>query len=151
MKPVKTRLGIALMNSIQTLGITQNQMADKCGLSQPTINKVISSKGRADETTLKKITNALDPETNAALLISHLEDEIERAGHKSSDYDIKRNPKKYAKKIEHAMSYIGSRINYDSALAELILDIVVMLERSDPQPVEYVFKETGNMNVAETE
>ena len=144
-----TRLGNALMSILYSEGLKQTDMAEKCQLSQPTINKIMSKPFRVDESTLKKITNALSPDLNACLLIAHLEDEIDRAGHKVADYDIKRNPKKYAKKIENAMQYIGSRINHDSALAELIVDLVVMLQKAEPQTLYEFEAGTGLQNVAE--
>ena len=144
-----TRLGMALLNSLQTLGISQIEMAEKSKLCQATINKIISKKFRVDEKTLNRITNALDPKTNATLLIYHLEDEIERAGHKTTDYDIKHNPKKYSKKVENAMSYISSRINHDHDLAAIIIDIVQMLEKAEPKPVYEFEPGAGALKVAE--
>jgi transcriptional regulator with XRE-family HTH domain len=55
-----TRLGMALLNSLQTLGISQIEMAEKSNLCQATINKIISKKFRVDEKTLNRITNAID-------------------------------------------------------------------------------------------
>jgi len=124
-------------------------MAEKSKLCQATINKIVSKKFRVDEKTLKQITNALDAKTNASLLIYHLEDEIERAGHKTMDYDIKHNPKKYSKRVENAMSYIASRINNDHDLAALIIDIVAMLQKADPKTVYEFETGTGLQNVAE--
>ena len=145
-----TRLGLALMNALQTLGLSQIDMAEKSKLCQATINKIISKKFRVDERTLKQVTNALDPKTNATLLIYHLEDEIERAGHKTMDYDIKHNPKKYSKRVENAMAYISSRINNDHDLAALIIDVVAMLQKADQQPLYDFEAGTGLQNVAET-
>lgn len=146
---MSTRLGTSLMSILYSQGMKQTDMAEKCQLSQPTINKIMSKPFRVDESTLRKITNALSPDLNACLLIAHLEDEIDRAGHKIADYDIKRNPKKFAKKVEHAMHYIGSHINHDPTLAELIIDLVVMLEKSEPKTLYEFEAGTGLKNVAE--
>lgn len=125
---MRTRIGLALTNAMRTLGITQTELAEKADTSQSTINTIICTTTRVHPDTLKKITHALDSNTNASLLIAHLEDEIERAGHKTINYDIRRNTAKYNADVEHAIAYVVSRVNYDHDLAQLIIDLVAMLE-----------------------
>lgn len=87
----KTYLGQAIGFYLTKLGWTQGQLSEKAGLSQPTISQLISTPTRINTKSLKDICHCWpSPEINLLILIEHLRDEIERAGHDAqTDIDMR--------------------------------------------------------------
>ena len=101
---MRTKISLAILNALASSNLTQTQFAAKAGTTQSTINSIISTDLRITPETLRKITHAIGNNHNASILIAHLEDEITRAGHKTTDFDIRHNPREFNQKITETMS-----------------------------------------------
>lgn len=83
-----TNLGRAVAYICSVKGTTQTQIAHNAGLSQVILSRACSGT-RPEVKTLRALcTCQPDPRDNLELLVAHLRDEIERAGHGTHEIEI---------------------------------------------------------------
>jgi transcriptional regulator with XRE-family HTH domain len=83
-----SHLGRAVAFICTTKGTTQTQIAAHAGLSQVILSRACSGT-RPEVRSLRALcTCQPDPRDNLDLLVAHLRDEIERAGHSTADIEI---------------------------------------------------------------
>jgi transcriptional regulator with XRE-family HTH domain len=124
---MKTRhLGAALSNLISIKKTNQIKVAEKSGVSQPAINRIIQG-ARPTPETLKLITNAWEKKDGIALLIEHLRDEIERSGQLNDEINITpRDGDDYNTLADTLIS--AARIDHD--VRALLIDLANLINRS---------------------
>jgi transcriptional regulator with XRE-family HTH domain len=78
-----------LLEVIAAQGISQRKLAEICGLSSSGISYLVNG-GRPDATNLALIISKAtsSPELRQRLVLAHLRDEVERAGHRPADYSL---------------------------------------------------------------
>jgi len=120
-----SRIGQRLSLELFNQGIQQKTLADTTKLSQATITQIIASeKRRISPESLKAICHAFNHETNIRLLISHLQDEIDRSGYDGDNTlniheSKKHNDSKRAKILAELTSLAMTNDNLYSILFEL--------------------------------
>lgn len=81
-KTSKTYIGNSITRELSRLSMTQRELAERAGLSQAAVSAIQRGDIRPDPETIKKLTSCWpDEKTNLTVLISHLRDELLRAGH----------------------------------------------------------------------
>jgi transcriptional regulator with XRE-family HTH domain len=85
----RTQFGRAIYAERAQLGMTQDQLAQRAGLSAPGINRAENKRRRVEIDTLRALCTCWPvPASNIKVLIAHLHDEIARAGHCGDEYEI---------------------------------------------------------------
>ena len=71
----------ALALEMERAGITQNEIATRAHITQPSAWRILHGRCRLAPETLRLITHCMiDHNANGRLLIAHLRDELQRAG-----------------------------------------------------------------------
>jgi transcriptional regulator with XRE-family HTH domain len=87
-----THIGRAVRAAIAATGETQTAIAQRAGLHPSAVCRIISSSRRPDVSTLRAICSPAawrSPARAVAVLVEHLRDEIERAGHPPAAVDMR--------------------------------------------------------------
>lgn len=85
----RSQVATAICQELTRCGIKYIDIAKSSGITHGAISQIVSHGFRLSPGTLKKLTHAWpEPLSNVRILIAHLMDEIDRAGHKSEQYLI---------------------------------------------------------------
>lgn len=128
---MQTYLGKAINYALTRSSITQQQLADRSDLLQPTIARIIGKGIRATPESLTALTHCWDPITNMRICVAHLRDEIERMGHDNTMIEMKIKGTAATNGEEDDIEVIKSHIADDQNLAALIHDLVLLLKSAD--------------------
>jgi len=128
---MQTYLGKAINYALNRSSITQQQLADRSDLLQPTIARIISKGIRATPESLNALTHCWDPITNMRVCVAHLRDEVERMGHDNTMIEMKIKGTSATNKEEDDIEVIKSHIADDQNLAALIHDLVLLIKSAE--------------------
>lgn len=129
----KTYIGRVLSYEMQRMGMTQSALSDRASVPQPTISQIIATDVRIAPTSLAALTHCWPtPEANGRVLIAHLRDEINRAGHDAENAVEIRWPNgdKATTMAARSLAVIQSHLA-DPDVAALIHDLAKVLRRAD--------------------
>ena len=145
---MQTYLGRSINYALNRISITQQQLADRSNLLQPTIARIISKGIRATPESLNALTHCWDPITNMRICVAHLRDEIERMGHDNTLIDMKIKGTSATNGEEDDIEVIKSHIADDQNLAALIHDLALLIKSAD-RGCKYKAEELENSLVAD--
>lgn len=136
MKP-RSQFGRIISMELAANGKKQVWLAEKSGINQGALSRIISSNMRPDSDTLRAICEALrDDGAGIRVLIAHLRDEVDRAGMEAGEIEIKpsNNPD-----LTEAAAIIDQLAKYDPDLLGhvmiLIRNLARLVARDEPAPM----------------
>lgn len=134
----RTYVGRVVLLELEKAGIKQADLAKKCNMSQPSISAIISSDVRLAPATMQVMTHCWPTaEANGRVLIAHLRDEINRAGHDpENSIDIRwPNGDKATTMAARSLDVIRRHLS-DSDVAALIHSLAAVLKRAEKKEKE---------------
>ena len=127
----RTYLGGAILYHIGKHQLSQAVVAQRSGITQPSLSRLISKGQRPEPDSLKGLCCCWpDEKTNLRVLIEHLRDEMVRAGHKGEG-ELQFRPLGPTKiGAEEDVALISQEVLLDSDLAALIHDLATLVRRA---------------------
>jgi transcriptional regulator with XRE-family HTH domain len=129
----RTYIGRSIAIELRESNLTQMEFAHRSGLSQPTLQQIISTAVRISPQSLTAVThNWPHVSTSARVLIAHLRDEIFRAGwDPENTLEIQpKNGPNVRTQAEKNLEILRAHIS-DENLAELIARLANLIKRAD--------------------
>lgn len=122
--------------------LTLDALAQRCGLSQPGINRIENYARRPDVDTLRALCGCWpDPITAARVLVEHLRDEVERAGHADGSITIHPTTGAAAEAAAvHALALIHDRSPEVAAHLDALLADLARLVASEPAAAREIMR-----------
>jgi len=125
MRKNQTHLGHAIFAALDAHRLNQEVIADRAGISQPSISALISRHSRPTPKTLLAICHCWpSPATNLEILIGRLKDEIELAGHNTTSIMIHPRTGAISDGAAAEIEYLSSRLHMRG-----VADAVLMIAR----------------------
>jgi transcriptional regulator with XRE-family HTH domain len=128
-----TYISRALALEMERAGITQNEIATRAHITQPSAWRILHGRCRLAPETLRLITHCMiDHNANGRLLIAHLRDELQRAGwDPETSVQFAWPDGSAAQSLRHDDIETLRRHIADPDVAAVIRGLALLLERAD--------------------
>jgi len=126
-----THLGKAVQFIAGTRNTTATQIAANAGLSQVVISRACAGTRLEAKSLYALCTSQPDPRDNIDLLIAHLRDEIERAGHSTAEIEVTAD----TSNIKDDLRLLVEEAKYDPQLRGMLHQLASFL-RTHPMQAE---------------
>lgn len=131
---LRTHFGRAIEHAIMVNATTQARISIAAKLSQGALNHIIQAYRRPDADTLRALCNCWpDRITCARILIEHLRDEVERAGHADGTIHLSLAGDNREAAAQHALAIIHQRSREVAQHLDALIEDLARLVASDPE------------------
>ncbi len=125
---MKSELGQALLHALCNIRQTQTWLAEKIGITQPSLNHLINNGSRPRRETLAPMCHAFDRADGLEVLCGHLRDEIAAAGYRRSEIVLSTHPADSDEKLDRALDNLRAVAGQRRDVAYLLLDLAALCE-----------------------
>ena len=134
---MQTHLGRSLLYHLSRHNMKQTELARRTSLPGSSVSELISKGTRPEPASLRALCNCWpDGASNLRVLIEHLRDEMNRAGH--ADAVELRPAVSTRKDVDRDIDMLARHAMLDADIAAIVRDLATLVRRAMEQPEEII-------------